>query len=162
MAKKTSPVREESLREAEQLELLQIRLLESHARLGKLRTGELPRHARQGVHRHIDIAHAEGSATVAITFRLVASYEAADEEPAVDILATFQARYQLPGGRQKRPTVEKAVEKVARLDLWPYWREFARSLTVRMDLPAFPVPLTEPGEALADERRTIGNGLGQK
>src|SRR5262249_2034104 len=80
-------------------------------------------------------------AAIRIGLKLVAIYEGpAEAEPPVMVAATFGLHLDIV-----KPISKKSLEKVAHTMgmtvVWPYWREFVQSLTVRMGLPAFPVAL---------------------
>lgn len=141
MSKKTDQSLIRLLRETEKIVLQDIRLVDLNSRLGVLREGSLPDQATQTINLSIQV-NREGAIAVAMAgFKLAIAYgEPKDDEPCVEISAKFRIQYAF-----RKPIVNKhiqdAVQKVAMLNAWPYWREVVQSMLMRMGLPAFPIPL---------------------
>lgn len=66
--------------------------------------------------------------------------DSSDTNVLVEVTATFLAEY-----LKKDDIKDKAIEEFATFNVahnvWPYWREFAQSLTERMRLPRLVLPL---------------------
>jgi hypothetical protein len=132
------------LRETRKLSLREIRLLESHCKLGALREGELPSNATQTITFAMQIDPGKGDATVVVGIRMGVTYNEPDGgEPPLMVSANFGLRYGF-SRPSSRKHLQEAIQQVATFNVWPYWREFVQSMTVRMGLPAFPVPLINP------------------
>ncbi|HKV23946.1 MAG TPA: hypothetical protein VJN93_05085 [Candidatus Acidoferrum sp.] len=85
-----------------------------------------------------------------IRFTLTGKEKEAAKEPAISITATFLAEYQLAEGFEPSPAEQKAfMEANAVFNCWPYWREFVKSTTARMNLP----PLTLPFFRVLPEKK---------
>jgi hypothetical protein len=147
MPKKTDQDLIRLLRETEKLSLREIRLQESHCKLGNLKPEALPSRASQAINLSIEVNPADAAVVVATaTCTLVFSYGDSEEiEPPVMLSASFRLQYALskPISRKR---LEETVPGVAMLNIWPYWRELAQSMTVRMGLPAFHMPLFTPAQ----------------
>ncbi len=131
-------------REAEKPVLQEIRLAESHCKLGGLKGSALPSRATQTIGLEIGPRHDGGGVLAVASFRLLFTYAGAvDGDAPLLLAASFRLQYVLPRP-VSRKRLEDVVRRVALPDVWPYWRELAQSLTVRMGLPAFPLPLMRP------------------
>lgn len=141
----------------QKLSLQMIRLIESHSKLGTLQQGKLPSKGTQSVTLGINIDSNKKVVQVAVTLKLVMTYEeGGDHDPPVQVSATFHLQYTTQKVPRQRQLLQEALQQVAMMNVWPYWREFVQSSSVRMGLPPFPVPLfhvaqleklvPEPGE----------------
>jgi hypothetical protein len=144
------------LEEANHFTLQGIRLAESHLKLGLTRKGPLPNQASQAFHLEF-IAEANTPVIqVAARFKLhVRHGNEKNGEPAIQVAATFLLSFlaaKIPG-QAAHP--ENTLEKVALLNVWPYWREYVQSTTVRMGLPAFPMPLLTSNEMKIERAKPL-------
>jgi preprotein translocase subunit SecB len=125
------------------LEFRQFRLIGCGCKLGELRENELPQQATQNVQLQVAV-HSEGkSALVQANIKLKARYTGEPEEadPALSISANFVAAYGIIEPFFSHKHLGEYLERLGMINIWPYWREFVQSMTLRMGLPAFPVPL---------------------
>jgi len=86
--------------------------------------------------------------TVVVEFDLAGRYTDVDSKVApLQIAATFQVEYTL-GSLEgiKSENIKAFAELNGVYSAWPYWREYAQSVTVRMGLPPIPVPVYRTGE----------------
>jgi hypothetical protein len=139
---------------AMKLKLLSIRLAESVSKLGELKKGQLPGHATQFMSVSLGTS-SENTKLVGVNVRikLDASYDGDQtKDPAMSIMASFVADYSTAEDVPGNDVFQKLISTVGVANIWPYWREFAQSMTTRMGLPAFPVPLINASElAIAGE-----------
>ena len=119
-----------------------IRLVESHSKLGPLQQGKLPGQGTQTITLGINIDSITNKVQAVVTLKLVMAYEeGGDHDPPVQVSATFQLQYAVEKVPRQRQLLEEALQQVAMMNIWPYWREFVQSSSVRMGLPPLPVPL---------------------
>jgi len=134
------------------LQLLGIRLVESNSRLGELKKDQLPGHATQAL--NVTIITPPGDANLVVVnvrIKLDASYDGDQtKEPAMSILANFVADYAIVDEFPDKDVFQKFIATIGLAHIWPYWREFAQSITTRMGLPAFPIPLINTNELTKD------------
>lgn len=89
----------------------------------------------------------EKKAIVNTRIKMDASYDGdKTKEPAVSILASFVAQYSITETFSDQKFFQKFTQQVGVLNIWPYWREFAQSMTTRMGLPPFAAPLINVNE----------------
>ena len=142
MPKATNQSLARILRETAKFELKQICLVEMHCKRGTLRQGELPSEGTQGIQFKIQIDSQGRVANVFADYNLVVAYQDRKEiEQPLHISAQYGLQYTWTAARTNKNDLRKIVQRVAMLNSWPYWRELVQSTTVRMGLPAFPVPL---------------------
>jgi hypothetical protein len=144
-----------TLKQSELLALCAVRLLESHSRVGDLRRGSLPENASQSTQVGVQGDDKKNTVLVVVKYGLLIAYDEKKiaEDPdgvAITLRANFGVQYDIkPGGSRKG--IDEAARRLAVINSWPFWREFAQSMTVRMGLPAFPVPLMNAGSLVADD-----------
>lgn len=159
MAKKTTKRVRHTIEQASKaqqvparLSLRGISLVESSCKLGIIKTGQLPGYASQSV--TVTLFKNTNDPTffaVSLAIKLDASYdEDKTKEPAMAVFATFVANYLVEEIFDKE-NFEKILQQMAVHHLWPYWREFAQSMSIRMGLPPFPVPLIVVQEKAEDD-----------
>lgn len=123
------------------LSIRSLRLIESQTKLGEIKKGKLPGHANQGLIIAINIDESKQTACTKVKLEVAARYDEDPEtKPAVSIGATFKVIHALdkiPVARQ----MGDAIARVSVMQVWPYWREFVSSMSVRMGLPPLPVPV---------------------
>ncbi len=120
-----------------------IHLLEAHCKLGKLLEKILPDNARQETHLDATLDEKRGAIQVVVTYCLTASYEPLDkidENGPIFVRGRFLLNYSNIGDDVIGKLAETIQPNAVR-DSWPFWRELVQSLTVRMGIPPFPVPL---------------------
>jgi hypothetical protein len=137
--------RKRNLPEPGKLQLQGIRLHKADCRLGELKPGELPGMAAQSLKYTIAL-HKDGKAVMVVAdIGLQAKYSQ-HENPVISITATYIVNYVIEETFASNEKLQEFLRQVAVLNFWPYWREFVQSMTVRMGLPPFPVPLLYTGE----------------
>ncbi len=117
-------------------------LIESSSKLGQMKKEKLPEHANQLISVNIMIPDDLKAAAVNIKVKLGATYEGEEaKDPAISVFASFLVNYVVTEKFPTREALSSVVERMAMLHIWPYWREFVQTMTSRMGLPPFPVPL---------------------
>ncbi len=133
------------------LVLLGLRLVESESKLSELKAAQLPGHGTQYVNATVELRDDNKEVVVNIRITLHASYDGDQtKDPAISLMASFVANYSIeefPG----KDVIEKIMPQIGMSNIWPYWREFAQSITTRMGLPAFPLPLVNTALQKADK-----------
>jgi len=143
-------------RDAKRIRLRGIRLSESSCKLGAFKEGKLPTHAAQAINMELQTDKEGKQVKVRIMFRLIVTYGGPeDAEPPLSIAAAFVLQYAVEK-RFPKKNLEQAVRGTAMMMTWPYWREFVQSMTVRMGLPAFPVPLLNVTDLESNQGATEG------
>jgi preprotein translocase subunit SecB len=130
------------------LKLGQIRLLEAHGKLGNIQGGKLPGNARQEMNLQTALDQKKKAIQVIATYCLSATYESAetiDENAPIFVRGRFVLQYEYVGAGDVKSLI-KAMQPTAVMNSWPFWRELVHSLTVRMGIPPFPVPLVNLSE----------------
>lgn len=131
------------IRESRKLNLEDIRLVESFCKLGDLKQNELPPSATQSVEMSVKINPENGSVLSVINYSLDVSYEESKtSDPAIRVVGKFAMCFGVTSPIPDK-YIRDVIEKVSSNASWPYWREFIQSMSVRMGLPAFPVPLID-------------------
>jgi len=65
-----------------------------------------------------------------------------EAKPAFRVAASFELVYKIPPDLDpSRQELRAFAETNAVFNAWPYWREFAQSMTARMNLPPLTLPL---------------------
>src|ERR1043166_1323984 len=135
---------------AGRVQLLGIRLSECASKIGQIRPDQLHGHAVQPMEMSVNISNENNKLLAFILkIRLDASYdEEQKKEPAISIAAQFIANYLIVEDFSDHETFCAFVQHVGLAITWPYWREFVQSITTRMGLPAFPIPLINSAELI--------------
>ena len=136
---------------ARNLTLHNLRLVKSESNLGDLRKDELPGFAVQNIALDVGNHSETKPCVVQAEFSIRVYYEEQetdDEEPAILVKAHYELVYTIVGERgaihTEQDELTNAIHEIAAQNAWPYWREFVQSQTVRMGLPAFPMPILNP------------------
>jgi len=130
------------------LKLGQIRLLEAHGKLGTITAGKLPDNAHQEMNLNTTLDKKKKSIQVIATYNVTAAYEPSEsiqEDAPIFVRGKFLLQYEYTGDGQLDRLI-KAMQATAIMNSWPFWRELVHSLTVRMGVPPFPVPLVNLSE----------------
>lgn len=123
--------------------LVELHLRESSVSRTEVQTGELPAFVQISVRAEAGTpAEHENVIICDISLSAAASYTE-DGPAAISLKATFHVAYEFgesvldlgPEG------VRRFSQEVAAPEVWPYWREFAQSMTNRMGLPTIRLPL---------------------
>jgi len=154
MANRTSQSLARILQDAESLSLVEIRLLECHSKLGALRKDGLPTVGTETTGMSLRHDVDTKSVIVTVAFRLAINYDGSeDSDPALFLSARYGLHYRV-SEPTARKHLEAVIKRVALLNVWPYWRELVQSLTVRMGLPAFPMPLLSKARLVKNKKST--------
>lgn len=136
------------------VELADVRILETQARCVPAVEEQLPDRLRfQLEHEH---ALDREKKSMVIKLRLGVDALPAGEslDPLLHIQATFLLAYVLKSADDITDAhCDAFADLNATFNVWPYWREYVQSVTVRMGLPALVLPLYRFGQRL-----TEGNG----
>jgi len=152
MAKKTPRRLSKAQDEEGKLQFHGFRLLQSGSRLGELKPNELPGHASQKINVGIGLDEAAKTVGVNVKIRLDATYDGVEtKESPISIFASFLITFSIAEPFSNRHHLDEFVEHVGMRTVWPYWREFVQSMTVRMGLPPFPVPVIYVGKLIKDK-----------
>lgn len=90
---------------------------------------------------------------VIVRCSLSAGYEEAAQN-VLNIEANFLLRYSVPSPEVLTPARIKAFGELnGILNVWPYWREFVQSMTVRMGFPALVIPVHRYGSMSLQRKR---------
>jgi hypothetical protein len=148
-------------KEIRKFQLAGIRLVEAHCKLGQLRE-ELPPNAKLDTAIGYKIRPDKRNVAINAEFVLSSTYEGAeaDTSPAIYVSAQFLVHYGLAKPVTKK-TLEAVLENLAIPHIWPFWRELVHSLTTRMGLPPFPVPLFNLSQSPKPDRRTENRERGE-
>ena len=139
------------LRETNKLSLQNIRLMEGTCKLGRLKKEQLPSLADQTVSFNFSVNEKRTVVVAVAEFRLVSSYEDMPSiDPAIMVSAKFALRYSITK-QISDENLKGCLENISSVCAWPYWREFVQSSTIRMGLPAFPIPLLSPARLLENQ-----------
>src|SRR5712692_4350221 len=143
MAKKiTRPQARKRSAKLGKLEFRGLRLIESSSKLGEMKKDALPGHAAQLINVGLRIPDGSKAVAVNIKIRLAVTYKGEEEkEPALSVFASFLVNYEILQKFKRQEELAEALKQMAMLNIWPFWREFVLTMTSRMGLPAFPVPL---------------------
>lgn len=129
------------LKQVDQLRFVDIRLIESATKVPSLRGSELPTNAAQKMEVHANLLHNEKIATGVVTYHLEISYaDPGPKESPVSVSAKYAVQYGILD-EAIGDGFEETVSKMATIASWAFWREFVSSMTTRMGLPAFPIPI---------------------
>ena len=140
---------------AQQVRLRDLRLCKSACALGTVRASEL----KQTITLKITPKADEPNAVV-VWAEFVLLGENPNGQEGLHIEATFWILYAVdPIGSFDPDELGALLSPIALTNAWPYWREFAHSMTVRMGLPALRVPLLRPDQM--PPTQTIRKGASQ-
>jgi preprotein translocase subunit SecB len=133
-----------------QVEIHGVNLVETRARKA-LVDDRLPEQLELqiGVKARTEATKAKGCGiAVVVEFDVAGRYTGVDSKVApLQIAATFQVEYTLDSLEGiKSENIKAFAELNGVYSAWPYWREYAQSVTVRMGLPPMPVPVYRTGE----------------
>jgi hypothetical protein len=98
----------------------------------------------------------KGAIRATVRFGLQAR-EAEEEEakPAFRVAASFELAYKIPPDLDpSRQELRAFAETNAVFNAWPYWREFAQSMTARMNLPPLTLPLFRIAPSGSERQKT--------
>src|SRR6202140_2533778 len=152
MAKKT-PIHRKAVGEPGKMDFLGLRLIESASKLGDLKKNELPGHATQAINVAIGVREDSQTAGVNIRIKLTVGYDGDQtRDPALTVLGSFVADFSIIEPFSSKKMMEDFLGKVGMLVIWPYWREYVQSMTTRMGLPAFPVPLIKLSDIVQEKK----------
>jgi len=103
--------------------------------------------------------------TATVSFRVVAN--TADGRAYITIESEFVASYTAESlDDVSKEHIDVFGEINGTYNLWPYWREFVQTATVRMDLPALvlPVyrPVLSPEETKPDKQKSAKRSIAKK
>ncbi|MFQ5424460.1 MAG: hypothetical protein ACE5F9_10825 [Phycisphaerae bacterium] len=134
------------------VEIVDILLTETAAKRQPLR-GDLPLNFTMNGSVHTKTDKKENTIQVQPRFTLTAKYDETDDDELLRIEAAFLLRYRVDSftGLNKA-NFDAFGELNGLFNVWPYWREFVQSTTVRMGLP----PLTLPVFRVPDVASTPG------
>ncbi len=133
---------------SERIEILEILLVDSKAKRTAARD-HLPAKITLNVDTQTSVEKKAKIITVSARFAMSAEYEGAEDE-LLRIEARFDLRYRVPSFEGLLKANYDAFGEVNGVyNAWPYWREYVQSTTVRMGLPAPPVPVLRPQQIAA-------------
>lgn len=116
----------------------------------------MPGHATQAINATSGFSDNEKAAFVNLKIKLDVTYDGDKAKPVISILASFIAEFTILEPHSDKETFNKFLNQIGLLGIWPYWREFVQSMTTRMGLPAFPVPLINIAALPGDKNKTPG------
>lgn len=139
-----------------ELQLLGLRLIESSSKLGEMKPDALPGRARQSINFVVMISEDLKNASVNGKIKLDISYDSDEtKDSAITVFASFSVGYSIVKAFPNKDALEKFLQENAILNIWPYWREFVQSMTTRMGLPSFSVPLIYADKILKGGGTTV-------
>ena len=75
-----------------------------------------------------------------------------NEAPLMRFLAIYELKYRVPSGEMfDEDSLRQFARTNALLNVWPYWREFVQTCTLRMGMPGFVLPVLRMGELLRQQ-----------
>jgi preprotein translocase subunit SecB len=141
-AKKTVILAASAAQHTPQIQLRDLRLFKSACVHGVGRVPELEQQIKLTIRPNPDKPN-----TVIVRVEFVLSGKAPDGQEGLRIEATFAALYEVESLDKFTPDqVAAFLPSIALGNVWPYWREFVQSTTVRMGLPPLRVPLLRPNQ----------------
>jgi hypothetical protein len=86
-----------------------------------------------------------------------------DKGPVITLICSFIAVYTLAQNtpQPSQNLVEAFGQRVALFAIWPYWRELAQSISLRLHVPPLPIPFLTPEVAAQFKRRQGPPDLGK-
>lgn len=128
----------------EQLELVDLRLLESSSILQlNVQVNNVTK-INQSV--NISFKRREEPAGIIMQYILSVAGISENQDELIRISAKYGEIYQINTKEIfSDETIEKFGQYVGLNTVWPYWREFVQSITIRMSLPPLILPLIRPG-----------------
>jgi preprotein translocase subunit SecB len=153
MAKVPTKRLDKILRGTGKLNLRGIQLAQCASNIGELKPGKLPDSGSRTIQAQLMLHENGKEAAVVFQFKLEMTYEGEESKPpAVSIFASYVVNYEVVETFSNQQKLKEFLEKVAMLNVWPYWREFVQSMTTRMGLPPFPEPLIYMHELLKESK----------
>jgi preprotein translocase subunit SecB len=144
---------------AQHVQIIDVRLVESSS-FQRLRVGPFPTNAEQEV--QVEIGFEEESHRMFSRFNFILrvrySDAAASDGPAVMISGKYQVTYSVAaydGVTKKQAAMFCQAQGVT--TSWPFWREFANSMTSRMGLPPVTLQLMLPSKHLQKVPPTLAS-----
>lgn len=140
-------------------QLIDMRLVESHAQQAELPDGALPTHTKANAKIVTSISEQHKRYRVEVFFELLMSYEDAPDSPAIGVAAKY--RLTLSCENSKLVTEEATAafgQTGAMFILWPYWRQHTAATLSAMGLPAYTLPLYKAGFFSSMEEIPIEKG----
>ena len=142
IAKKKVMLAASSAQHMPQVQLRDLRLFKSTCVHGVGRVPELKQQITLTIGPKPDAPN-----TVMVSAEFALSGQAPDGQEGVRIEATFSALYAVELLDEfTTDQVGAFLPSIALGNVWPYWREFVQSTTVRMGLPPLRVPLLQPNQ----------------
>lgn len=140
------------LRNTKNLAIEDIRLLETHCKLGVLKK-ELPADAEQNIQISVKTDDDGKSVVATARYKLTMRYDdRATADPPILISARYGVRYSVTKAMPETQ-LKECLENIVQLNIWPYWREYVQSVVVRMGLPPFPMPLMDTTKVITKADR---------
>lgn len=152
-----------TLKTATNVRLRRMFLLSLTTRRGVVQQKTLPSVAKQDAELEIMINREASKSLVHIKFSLSLSYGdkhgEANAEPALTIEALYELEYHFvtPITEEEEETYANSILQIAMTNAWPFWRELVHSMTSRMGLPGFPLPLLNPSKVAAMPKKITKN-----
>lgn len=143
------------------VQLIDMRLLEGHCKLSKLRGTELPDNAHQDVKLSIKLQESEKIIVVLVSYQLGVSYDKTpdfDQSSTIIVRARYLITYKHDTGI-KPEILLPSIRPTAVMNSWAFWREYVQSCTTRMGLPAFPIPLINLAALVDDETKAATKAI---
>jgi hypothetical protein len=136
---------EKAVAVSDRVQLMDVRLLESKAEQKPI-DDDLPQRMVTKVLVDYHVDNQEGTIDVFPHLFLHVKRDNAPEEILIRIEARFAITYAIHSTESLTPeNYEAFSERNAVFNIWPYWREFVQSTTVRMGLPALTLPVFRVG-----------------
>lgn len=146
---------------SQRVQMLEVRLLESRAEQNR---GDEAADHKITLNAHVE-THVEGKRLEVFPhFRLVAKRpDASPDDAFIRIEARFVIIYSLT---ELEGLTEESFNAFGEgngiYNVWPYWREFVQSTTVRMGLPPLTLPVYRVGVTRLDQQGLIASPRAQK
>ncbi len=129
---------------AARVQAIDIRLVETAAKLA-LDDHRLPTKLHLEIQTTPALIRQEREVRAHVRFDLRGRYEQSAEEDPLRITVVFCLRYSLSSTEGlRKPHIMAFGELNSTSNTWPYFREYVQSVTVRMGLPALPIPVFSP------------------
>jgi preprotein translocase subunit SecB len=125
------------------LTLQNIRLASCSAALGELDNNRLPNVGQQEIQFELGLTPDQKNARSTVAIKLDSRYAETPKKspPQILVQATFQVFWQITDTFGSSEGFEKPIRDLSMRLIWPYWRELVQSMTTRMGLPPFPIPI---------------------
>lgn len=126
---------------SDRVSIRQVLLVETHA-IRKPRIETLPKNVTINAHVDARALRDSNALEVLARFSLRGLAKGGDDNVVLRIEAAFVLIYEVPSFDGLQPPNIKAFGEMNGIyNAWPYWREYVQSVTVRMGLPPFTVPV---------------------